>query len=133
MLSFLQGIEYSNQFFNYYTSAHSSCCLPVPTVFCCLSVPTVCAAFSAHSACCPPVLGFGFRAPASASTFSERSSNIYKVTGFQKNFPKKSISRNKLKQILFLLSTLLSDLLVSPQWVLPASGQAFRQVSHQTT
>ena len=84
MFRFFQGIEYSNQFFNYYTSAHSSCCLPVPTVFCCLSVPTVCAAFSAHSVCCPPVLGFGFRATASASTFSEISSYSYKVTGFQK-------------------------------------------------
>ena len=105
-------------------------CQPCSTAFQCLQCVLH---SSAHSACCPPVLGFGFRAPASASTFSERSSNIYKVTGFQKNFPKKTISRNKLKQILFLLSTLLSDLLVSPQWVLPASGQAFRQVSHQTT
>ena len=132
MLSFLQGIEYSNQFFNYYTSAHSSCCLPVPTVFCCLSVPTVCAAFSAHSVCCPPVLGFGFRATASASTFSEISSYSYKVTGFQKRISKKDYFKEKTEAN-FISPQHLSDLLVSPQWVLPALGQAFRQVSHQTT
>ena len=79
MLRFLQGIEYSNQF-NYTSVLHY------------LQVPTVSAATSAYSECCyqclqcvlPPVLGFGFRAPASASTFSEISSNSYKVTGFQK-------------------------------------------------
>ena len=86
---------------------------PVPTVFYWLPVPTVCAAFSAHSACCPPVLGFGFRAPARAPTFSEISSYSYKVTEFQKRLSKKDYIKEK-----FLLSTCLTS-----WWALSGSSR----------
>ena len=110
----------------------SSTTTPVPTVRAAHQCQQFVLPTSANSSCCQSVLGFGFRAPARAPTFSEISSYSYKVTGFQKRLSKKDYFKEKTEAN-FISPQHLSDLLVSPQWVLPALGQAFRQVSHQTT